>query len=114
MRASRFCSRKPMVNSAFRSTAVALGLICAVLAAEPLDAQNAPRPGTLRLIIRDATDLAVTGAVVTLSESAGGPTRTAAANERGEAIFDNLPPGEYIARVESPGFTPVQVNDLRV
>ena len=79
-----------------------------------LSAQTpAPRAGTLRLFVRDATDLAVSGAAVTVT-AATGVTRAAVANERGEAIFDNLAPGEYVARIESPGFTPVDVTNLRV
>ena len=35
-------------------------------------------------------------------------------NERGEAIFDNMTPGDYVARIESPGFTPVDLTNLRV
>src|SRR5687767_10422632 len=71
------------------------------------------RPGTLRLVVRDATDLAIPGATVTLTSSTG-VTRNATANERGEVSFDALPAGDYSARVEFPGFTPIDVKDLRV
>ena len=77
-------------------------------------AQAQPRPGTLRFVVRDATDLAVPGATVTITASLSGVTRTIQANEQGEATFDNLTPGEYVGRVESPGFTPVDVANLRV
>ena len=63
--------------------------------------------------MRDATDLTIPGAPVTLTSSTGA-TRNAVANERGEALFDGLTPGDYSARIESPGFTPVEVKDLRV
>jgi hypothetical protein len=71
------------------------------------------RPGTLRLVVRDATDLAIPGATATLTLP-GGATRNAVANERGEVLFDGLAAGTYGARIEFPAFTPVDVKDLRV
>jgi hypothetical protein len=85
-------------------------LICVWLAV-PLSAQV--RPGSLRLTVRDATELAVSGASVTIT-SAALDSRQAVSNERGEALFEALPPGDYVARVESPGFMPFDVKDLRV
>jgi hypothetical protein len=90
-----------------------LALLCLSAAATASAQTPAPRPGTLRLVVRDATDLAVPGASVTIT-AATGATRAAAANERGEAIFDNLTPGDYAARIEAPGFTPVDVANVRV
>ena len=78
------------------------------------EAQQAARPTTLRIVVRDATDLAIPGAVVTLVTVGGGTPRTVAANERGEAIFENLPAGDYSARVESPGFTSIDLREIRV
>jgi hypothetical protein len=71
------------------------------------------RPGTLRLVVRDATDLTIPGATATLT-AANGTMRNAVANERGEVLFEGLTAGEYTARVEFPGFTPADVKDLRV
>ena len=71
------------------------------------------RPATLRLVVRDGTDLAIPGATVTLTSSTGS-TRNATANERGEVLFEGLVAGDYSARVEFPGFTPVEVKELRV
>jgi len=85
--------------------------LLSVCVAVPLYAQ--PRPGALRLTVRDATDLTIPGATVTITSTHGG-ARDAVANERGEALFDPLAPGEYVAHVESPGFTPLDVKDLRV
>jgi Carboxypeptidase regulatory-like domain len=76
-------------------------------------AQTQPRPGSLRLVVRDATDLAIPSATVTITGPSG-VTRSVQANERGEATFDGLTPGEYAAHVESPGFTPADIKDLRV
>src|SRR5687768_14928029 len=92
-------------------TVVLAGVSVVVSVSETTHAQS--RPGTLRLVVRDATDLAIPGATVTLTSS-NGVTRNAAANERGEAHFDGLTPGDYAARIESPGFTPVDLKELRV
>ena len=64
--------------------------------------------------MRDATDLAIPGATVTLSSRQPASTRTMTTDERGEARFEGLPPGDYPARVDSPGFTPLDVKALRV
>jgi len=85
--------------------------LLSVSVAVPLYAQ--PRPGALRLTVRDATDLTIPGATVTIA-GANGVARDAVANERGEALFEALAPGDYVAHVESPGFTPLDVKDLRV
>ena len=87
-----------------------LALLC-LSTAIPLSAQ--PRPGALRFTVRDVTDLTIAGATVTLTASTGA-TRNMTANERGEALFDALAPGDYAAHIESPGFTPLDVKDLRV
>jgi hypothetical protein len=71
------------------------------------------RPGTLRLVVRDATDLTIPGATVTLTSSTG-VARNAIANDRGETLFDGLAAGDYAARVEFPGFTAIEVKGLRV
>ncbi len=89
---------------------ILLSLLCLSLAA-PLYAQ--PRLGSLRLVVRDLTDLTITGAAVTIT-ALDGQVRTIESNESGEARFDGLPPGDYVAHVESPGFTPLDVKELRV
>jgi hypothetical protein len=90
---------------------VFLAAVISLSVAVPAFAQV--RPGTLRLVVHDATDLAIPNAAVTLT-SPTGTTRTAVANERGEVLFDALPAGEYTAHVEFSGFTPAEVRDLRV
>jgi hypothetical protein len=75
------------------------------------DAQS--RTGTLRLVVRDATDLAIPGAAVTLI-SPSAAARTALADDRGEVLFEGLAAGNYSARIEFPAFMPAEVKDLRV
>jgi hypothetical protein len=71
------------------------------------------RPGSLRLVVRDATNLTIAAAAATLT-SAGGNTRNGVANEHGEVLFEALTPGDYTVRVEFAGFTPTEVKDVRV
>jgi hypothetical protein len=100
-----------------RSPFTWLSAVAVVIAFAPASAhaQTAARPGSLRFVIRDATDLAVAGAIVTVTPSSTGTApRTVQANERGEATVANLAPGGYVARIESPGFTPIEIGDLRV
>ena len=93
---------------AFRRTILAL--LC-LSVAMPLYGQA--RPGTLRFVVRDATDLTIPGAAVTLTSSTG-TIRNAVANERGEALFDGLAAGDYTAQIEFQGFTPTEMKDVRV
>jgi hypothetical protein len=92
-----------------RLTLLAAGLVLSISGTTYAQA----RPGTLRLVVRDATDLTIPGATVTVTSSTG-VTRNVVANERGEALFEGLTPGDYTARIESAGFTPVDVKALRV
>ena len=86
-----------------------------VLIGSVMPAHAQARPGSLRLVVRDATDLTIPGATVTLTLTSGtGAPRTGLANERGEVMFDALPAGDYVARVEFTAFTTTDVKDLRV
>jgi hypothetical protein len=98
--------------SRYRCASLAL-LLTGPFLSVPSTAYAQARPASLRVVVRDATDLAIAGAAVTLTSSTGA-TRNAVANERGEALFEGLAAGDYTARIESPGFTPVDVKALRV
>jgi hypothetical protein len=99
----------------YRFPRLTASLIALVLLLSATAAHAQARPGTLRLVVRDATDLTIPGATVTLTAtSAPGAPRTGIANEGGEVLFDALPAGDYIARIEFPGFTTTEVKDLRV
>src|SRR5262249_10385593 len=86
------------------------GLI-ALLAVPVPAAGQAPqteRRGTVRIGIRDSTDLPVVGAHVTLTDS-DGSTQSTTSNGRGEAAFDAIVPRAYTGRVESAGFSPLTI-----
>jgi hypothetical protein len=102
-----------MVSCARYCRCVLFWLAVVGVTTPPVLAQQPLRPGTLRFVVRDATNLPVAGATVIVTP-AGGAALTAVANDRGEAIFDRMTPGDYGARIESPGFKPVDVKDLRV
>ena len=68
-----------------------------------------PQPGnrgSVRIAVRDATGLPIAGATVTLSPS-DDQVATLSSSERGEAVFERVAPGTYIARIESEGFAPL-------
>ncbi len=67
-------------------------VVLSLCLAAPVSAQ--PRPGALRLVVRDATDLAIPGATVTITWP-DGQARTTMSGESGEARFDALTPGDY-------------------
>ena len=87
-----------MIRYRFPGLNVFFITVVVVLSATQAHAQA--RVGTLRLVVRDATDLAIPGATVTLTlTSSTGAPRTGLANERGEVMFEALPAGDYSARV---------------
>jgi Carboxypeptidase regulatory-like domain len=75
------------------------------------DAQAPPRPGSVRVVVRDATDLPVAAAVVSLTAADGSILR-ATTSQRGEAAFDGLRPGPYKGVIESPGFNQFDLGEL--
>jgi hypothetical protein len=93
---------------------VLLALVSAVLASVA-EAQPRPasRPGSARVIVRDATDLPVAAAQVVLTAS-DGSTLTTFTSESGTAVFEGLAPGAYAATIEAAGFTPAEVSDISV
>ena len=88
----------------------ALGLAAWLVGSLPVAGQTpqAERPGSILVVVHDATDLAVAGAEVLLTAADGSTTRVTT-NERGEARFEGLRPGVYSGRVESVGFTPFTI-----
>src|SRR5262245_31202230 len=76
-------------------------------------AQQSQGTGGLQLLVRDEFAGAVAGAAVTVTGPQG-YERAIATNVAGEVTLDGLVPGTYTAKVESPGFDPRQLNDIRV
>jgi len=60
--------------------------------------------GTVRVTLRDAQDLALPGATVTLKAEASTWTQTATADGQGEAAFTAVPIGHYMVTASLSGF----------
>jgi hypothetical protein len=61
---------------------------------------------TLRVTVLDQTDAALVIAQVTIADSQGGE-RTAAVDDRGIAVFENLNPGNYQVKAVAESFRPI-------
>ena len=76
-----------------------------------------PNAGSIRVLVLDQTGAAIVGATVSAvlaNAQSGAEARTTTANDQGEAILANLPPGKYVIQVESIGFETTQVTDVNV
>jgi hypothetical protein len=63
---------------------------------------------TLTGTVTDPNDAIVEGALVTATHSATNVATTVKTNQSGTYVFTALPPGEYVVRVELPGFKRMQ------
>lgn len=70
--------------------------------------------GTLVGNVTDASQGAVTGAVVTLSSKDTGLTRTGKTDDRGNYEFNNIQAGTYSVRITAAGFSSYEASDLPV
>ena len=69
--------------------------------------------GTVRVTLRDAQDLALPGATVTLRAEASTWTQTITADDQGEAAFTAVPIGHYMVKASRSGFRDQQ-EDIEV
>ena len=100
-------------DSRMRFAAVALtGLLVAGVSVAA-QAPSAQRPGTVRIVVHDLTDLPVLGAEVTLA-AADAAIVKATTDIRGEARFEGVRPGVYSARVTAAGFSPFEIREFMV
>jgi hypothetical protein len=88
-------------------------LIAVLIAALfPVPAFAQPTDATLRVTVADPSGAIIVGARVTVMRS---EERTAAdTGARGDATFTALEPGRFTIHVESPGFEPADVRDVRL
>src|SRR6266446_10976017 len=85
-------------------------LALALLAAAPLQAQNAELSG----LITDPSNLAVPGARVVVQSADTAATRTVSSNQRGEYSVPALLPGRYNITIEANGFKTIHQNGIVV
>ena len=93
--------------------AVLVGLSTPLMAEEQQPPRD-PALGSLRVTVLDQQGAAILGATVTIAMPPPAEPQSSNANERGEAVFENLPPGKYVVRIESPGFEPADLADVNV
>ena len=85
------------------TTSVLFALAIVLAAATPARAQTAQIAGQ----VTDASNAAVPGAVVTITNLATGVLRTGVANSEGLYTVPLLPPGQYRVDVQMDGFAPI-------
>src|SRR5882762_8477204 len=89
-------------------------LLAALFAASAL-AQPPQSDASLRVTVADPSGAVIIGARVTLRQAqAEGATTALDTGARGDVTFASLGPGRYTVHVESPGFEPAEVRDVRV
>ena len=79
-------------------------LICLATAA----AAAAQVFGTIKLIVRDQQNLAVSSAEAIIKAKTSAWSQTSKTNDQGETVFPAVPVGEYVITVEAPGFVTSQ------
>src|SRR5262245_15317330 len=68
---------------------------------------------TLRVTVVDPSGAVIVGATVQVVDVEL-MTSTVFTDGRGEALFEHVPPGRWAVRVESPGFEPHEIADVRL
>jgi len=87
-------------------------LLILILTTSPLWSQLPT--ATLNGVVSDPKDLAVAGAIVTLTNQGTGVSREAKTSSEGQYVFTELPPGVYTLRIEMQGFAPRVYKDVRL
>lgn len=86
------------------------------LVALVLPAVAAAQTATLKITVVDPSNAVIVGATVALKPIAapGAAAATIQSGARGDATFSLLEPGRYALHVESPGFEPEDVREIRI
>jgi hypothetical protein len=95
------------------AVAVLVGLSTPLMAEEQQPPRD-PALGSIRVTVLDQQGAAILGATVTVAMPPPAEPQSSNANERGEVVFENLPPGKYVVRIESPGFETADLADVNV
>ena len=85
-----------------------LGCLSLILWSGVAFAQTPRADATLLVTVVDPSGAVIVGAQVRVADA------TLDTGQRGDAAFDALAPGRYTIHVESPGFEPAEVRDVRV
>ena len=76
--------------------------------------QTSPTPGAIAGIVTDTDRAAIPNAKVTLEEADSNVTRTIASDASGAFYFQAVPPGKYIVRIASSGFSSWKIRDILI
>jgi len=68
----------------------------------------------LRGQVTDQNGAAIAGATITITDVGKGTSRSVTTDEHGNYIFLSLPPSVYRVRVEAEGFSPKNLNDVKL
>ena len=91
------------------------GTICLILASLAMSTGLfAQGTASLRGVVSDPQKASIAAASVTLTDRDNGLVHTTITQQTGEYQFTQLPPGLYSLKVEAPGFTVSQVDNLRL
>ena len=92
----------------------ALMVLLSSIHSRPAFAQAGNATAEITCTVTDSSGAVVVGAAITASDPVKGIRRTAVGNERGEYRVLSLPPGTYSVKVEAPGFTAQQKDNVEV
>jgi hypothetical protein len=95
-----------------RVTQLAFILAVIALLCPPLTRGQGETTSAIVGQVSDATNAAVPGATVTLTNRDNGATRKAKTDDAGRFNFPQLKPGSYTVRVEAEGFEPQKIDDV--
>ena len=70
--------------------------------------------GSITGTVHDSSGAAITSANITLTETLTGVQRKSVTNDRGDFVFNSVPPGAYTVRIEANGFKAVQIPDINL
>ena len=89
-------------------------LSCVVLLALSVLAAAQAGTGSISGVVSDPSDAVVTGATVTVKNSATGATRIVTTGDSGNYTITSLPPGDYTVTVEKAGFSKLVFDHVNV
>src|SRR5215831_13934266 len=87
---------------------VVLWALALLFTSTPISGQTTSL-GTIAGIIADQTNAVISGATVTIKDTATGELRTTTSNHAGQYVFVNVHPGTYDITIFKPGFSKVSI-----
>ncbi len=103
-----------MLKNTYQSLCALLLALCLMMSAVPTMAQSQASSGQISATVTDSQGAALAGAVVKVSSTTTGFSRTATTGDDGICRIVLLPPGIYTVMAEASGFTAVTINNVEV